>query len=195
MSAASERGRTYESKISKIMRRRLGIDIKRDLQSGAGLHKADVRDRYNELPMLLECKNQDTLKLKEWWRDANNKANALQSPVVVFPMETNDGIEDLCVLRFTDLLQLVKEVADWKETAEDLRQSAPSHIPVRKLDAVGVHIDPRNSQAVVGKITSERIERGAASCKNGHLLSIGETRCLDKKCPYSRYARLRKGKK
>lgn len=123
MSESFDKGRNYERKIQKITSKILHLDVKRDSRSGAGLHKADVRDRYNELPIFIECKDQKTLKLKEWWNDADNKSSHGQAPIVVFPYETTAGLEDLACMRYTDLLQLIREMMDWKETADDYRQN------------------------------------------------------------------------
>lgn len=122
---SNQRGLDFERRIEKVTRRLLRLDIKRDRQSGAGLNKADIRDRYRQMPIFIECKDQATLKLKEWWREANGKAVVGQSAVVVFPLET----EDLAVIRYSDLLQLIREGMDWRESLERSRKTNKGQCP------------------------------------------------------------------
>lgn len=220
MSEAFDRGRAFENKVQKITRQKLHMDIKRDRQSGAGIHKADVRDRYNELPIFIECKDHQTIKPKEWWREADAKSSYGQAPVVVFP----DNEEVLCVMRYTDLLQLVKEIADWKETAEDLREPEPmirtEHTPTGPNPFYGHNIkvnddgtlsprDPAEPSSVVTlpdgskairikqqlkPAIEKKIESGQQQCRNGHLADQwGYCQQLD--CKYSRGYRPPKVKK
>ena len=46
MSASSERGKGFELKVRNITKRLLKIELGRDPQSGAGIHKADIKPRY-----------------------------------------------------------------------------------------------------------------------------------------------------
>lgn len=78
MSDASVRGKSFELHVRKITNRLSGLDVKRDKQSGTGVHKQDIRDRYNELPIFIECKDQKTLKPKEWWRIADGESSVGQ---------------------------------------------------------------------------------------------------------------------
>ncbi len=184
MSESSQRGRAFELKVQKIVRQKLHIDAKRDSRSGAGLHKQDVRDRYNELPLFIECKDHETIKPKAWWREADAKASYRQSPVVVFP----DNEEVLCVMRFTDLLQLVKEVADWKETAEDYRTTEPmkNTTPVKKPI---IQDSGKMKQAV-----KQKVNRGATTCRNEHIADQWGY-CMQLDCKYSRGYRPKKKSK
>ena len=180
MSISSERGRSFEIKVQKITRQKLHLDIKRDPRSGAGIHKQDIRDRYNELPVFIECKDHETIKPKAWWREANAKSNYGQAPIVVFP----DDDEVLCVMRYTDLLNFIKEAADWKQEADDLRQPVP------------------NPQWKPSKLETEQIEtaveakidRGANTCRAGHI-SDEHGYCMQKDCQYRRGYVKKKSKK
>lgn len=189
MSESSERGRAYELKIEKVTRRKLHLEVKRDSRSGAGdLHKQDVRDRYNELPICIEVKNQETLKIKEWWRDADAKASFNQAAIVVFPMDE----EDLAIIRYTDLLQIIKELFDWRETAEDLQQ------PVSVLDKPKKHTleeakAEANSMAV--EATERKVEREELkTCPNHHIIARGN-KCQWKGCKFSTTYVKKKAKK
>jgi len=76
MSVSSERGRDFELKVRNITKRILKIELGRDPQSGSGIRKADIRPRFlTELPLFIECKDHETIKPKEWWRDADGKSS------------------------------------------------------------------------------------------------------------------------
>lgn len=167
MSTAFDRGRAYERNIRKITARMLKFDVQRDKQSGAGIHKQDIRDRYGELPIFIECKDQKTTKLKEWWREADSKSSYGQAPIVVFP----DNEENLCVMRYTDLLQMIRESMDWRETTGELRQ------PVK--------LEPMIMISTLPKIVREKTQRGAQTCRNGHI-SDEWGYCMQRDCKYAR---------
>ncbi|MBI5117600.1 hypothetical protein HZA56_14075 [Candidatus Poribacteria bacterium] len=183
MSEAFDRGRSFENKVRKIMSSKLQLNIKRDKQSGAGIHKQDIRDQYGQLPLFIECKDHKTTKLKEWWREADGKSNFGQAPVVVFP----DNEEVLCVMRFEDLLNIVRESMDWKDTAEDLRVDTPAIVDKKS----GVTITGSKS---VREIVEDKIARGANECRNGHIADQYGY-CMQLDCKYSRGYRAPKVKK
>lgn len=177
MSLSSERGRSFEVRVQKLTKRILKLDVKRDKQSGAGTHRQDIRDRFNEIPLFIECKDQETIKPKEWWRIANAKASYGQAPIVVFP----DNEEILCVIRYSDVLQIIKESDDYRKTLEENRISYTT-------DSKG-KIFPDLNNVVI-----EKISTGTGTCGYGHIAD--ETgHCLTKKCPYSRGYRKPKEKK
>lgn len=200
MSTSSERGKTYEIKIRKITERKLRLEVARDSRSGAGwVHKADIRDRYNEIPLSIEIKDQETLKPKEWFRDAADKASFNQMPAVVFPMDT----EDLVLMRYTDVLQLIREMMDYKEEIADLRN--PAQMPSGKRDWQGqgdrAGDDPGDNFSVAKPIktaaqAAEQIQRVAAKrttllCPAGHIADESR-RCQWKGCKYNRTYKAKK---
>lgn len=187
MSKSSERGRAFEVKVQKITRQKLHIDVKRDSRSGAGLHKQDVRDRYNELPVFIECKDHETIKPKAWWREANAKASYGQAPIVVFP----DDEEVLCVMRYTDLLQFIKEAADWKEIADDMRNT-PAPAPVKRK--VSEEEKVKNITENVQPVVDDKVSRGGNVCRAGHLADE-HGYCMQKDCQYRRGYVKKKSKK
>lgn len=195
MSESFDKGRNYERHIQKITSKMLNLEVKRDSRSGAGLHKADVRDRYNQLPIFIECKHHKTIKLKEWWKDADGKSSHGQAPVVVFPYETKAGIEDLACIRYSDLLQLIAEAMDWKETADFLRKPDT-------IDSSNIESDD-TSKTVSGEPIKEAMDfsQKAASqkqnlknCRNGHI-SDDYGYCQIKDCKYRRGYKPPKNKK
>lgn len=180
MSEASERGKSYEVKVQKLTARKLGLEVKRDSRSGAGaFHKEDIRDRYGELPLSIEVKNQATLKLKEWFRDAADKASVGQAPVVVFPMDE----DDLAVIRYGDLLNIVKEMFDWRVTAEDLQKPLPAPAEIVESKLAGLpHPIVKDAAGVAEQVKALPARN---YCPNGHAVPDGRGKCLAKYCQFS----------
>jgi len=168
MSEAFDKGRDYERHIRKVTSSILKINVQRDSKSGAGIHKQDVRDQFGLLPIFIECKDQNALSVKAEWRVTDRKSGHGQAPLVVFP----DDEEDLCVMRYADLLQFIREAWDYRDTAEDLRRPA--------VTTVGVDIPaPRSCDG---------------ACAAGHITdSYGY--CSTKGCKFSRGYRAPKVKK
>lgn len=198
MSESSDRGKNYEIKIAKLTSKKLRLEVKRDGRSGAGeFHKEDLRDRYNEIPLAIECKNQETMNLKGWWRDADAKASFGQMPAVVFPMDT----EDLVVLRYTDVLQLIREMMDYKEEAADLRKPVSRSLIHDSVMEVHQHLSPslppgiaKTAEEVAAQIERIAENRTAVTCRDGHIANEYH-QCMQKGCKYSRGYKAPKEKK
>lgn len=191
MSVSSDRGLAFERVVRKMTARVLKLDIKRDLQSGAGIHKQDIRDRFRELPIFIECKDHQTIKPKEWWREANNKAVVGEAPVVVFP----DNEEVLCVMRYSDLLQLIKEGRDWYEAYNTLLQTGP--MTDEKITSVSQRMDGENVHLMSEDELPAPIHprRAGQGCGNGHIVIDQFGHCQTKGCQFSRgYAIKKKAK-
>jgi len=185
MSAAYDRGKDWERRVFKAMSKVLKLEVKRDSRSGAGTHKADGRDQFNLVPLFIECKDHEKLNVKADWRIADGKSSHGQAPVVVFP----DNDEMLCVMRFGDVLQFIREAWDYRDTAEDLRNPA----------VVAHHIknpSKQTEEALVklGEAAAKTIKQGGKTCKNGHIVDQWGY-CMDKKCKFSRGYRPPKGGK
>lgn len=68
---ATDKGRRLENQVAKEYRK-IGVDAKRMPRSGAFSHfKSDISKRYND-GWHDECKNQETLKLREWYNQAKS---------------------------------------------------------------------------------------------------------------------------
>lgn len=129
MSESSDRGKHFELKVASVLRKKLGAKVSRDRRSGAGTNRADISDYYQQIPLHLELKDQETLKVKEWFRQADDAASFTQAPTVVFAMDE----EVLCCLRFSDLVNFLVEIADQKAEIDDLR--SPRHPKMRTLSS------------------------------------------------------------
>lgn len=81
--AASKKskGRKLELRIAAELRA-VGIDAKRTPLSGAGWMKGDVTEIGSNNMWVHECKNQEKVKLWEWWEQTKSQAFGLQKPVL-----------------------------------------------------------------------------------------------------------------
>lgn len=163
MSDASERGKTFEKKIAKVLRKKLGVKVTRDSKSGAGTNKSDINDWLNELPVRLELKDQETIKIKEWFKQAVNATAPNQVPAMAFAMD----LEVLVCLRFEDLLDFFIELKDQRAEIDDLRT------PV-----VHMGVD-------IAKGKDKTVYSVQKSCREGHL-SDEYGYCQQIRCKYSR---------
>lgn len=172
MSAASEKGRSLEQYVAKLLQKKLGARIERDRRSGAGTHqKMDLADWYRDIPLDIECKNHQAVKIKEWMRQAKAGASFRQVPTVVF--QADDDV--LAVLPFGDLVDLLAEIKQGEGRVKELERPVPV--------------------AGIEKVVDTKRSRGLATCRNGHLLSPGATKCLMKGCPHSSSYKPKKEKK
>ena len=187
MSEASDRGRNFELKVARILRSKLGAKVSRDRRSGAGINKSDISDYYQEIPLSLELKDQETIKVKEWFRQADDASSFNQATTVVFAADE----EILAVLRFSDLVNFVREIADQKAEIDDLRAPLPVHlIPSHSIARSGPLLD----LAKIKNAADLKKATGAKSCRGGHI-SDDYGYCMQLDCKYSRGYRPPKAKK
>jgi len=178
MSEAFDRGRNTEREVAALIRKKLKVHVQRDKQSGAGVNRSDIHDYYQEIPLAIECKDQETLKIKEWMRQTIDAASFNQTPTLVFRMET----ELMAVIPFSNLLDFLLEITELRAENDDLRQPIV-HIGIDKAklgrDKTVTHL------VEVGKAVTKQIERGAKTCRNGHLSDdYGYCNIID--CKFSR---------
>lgn len=77
-----------------------GVDARRMIMSGAieGF-KSDIQIN---LPISIECKNQEKVKLWEWWEQAESSCGTNKLPTLI--ISRNHIKEPLAVIKFEDLL-------------------------------------------------------------------------------------------
>lgn len=176
MSLSSDRGRNFELKVARILRSKLGAKVTRDSRSGAGTNKSDISDYYQQIPLHMELKDQETIKPKEWFRQASDAASFTQSPTVVF----NADEEVLAIIRFSDLVNFLVEIADQKAEIDDLRAplpiTQPAMVPSKAADPI---LD--KLEEPIKKV----IQRGAKTCRAGHIADEWGY-CQQLSCKYSR---------
>lgn len=172
MSDSSEKGKSLEEFVAKLLRKKLGVKVQRDKRSGAGSHqKMDIADWFQDVSLDIEVKNHETVKIKEWMRQAKKSASFRQNPAVVF--KADDDV--LVALPFEGFVDYFVEIKQLRAEVASLRAPVvPAGLP---------------------EVAASKAARGASTCRNGHLLSPGTTRCLAKGCPYSSSYKPKKEKK
>ena len=193
MSDSSQRGKTLELEVAKILRKKLNARVLRDSRSGAGVNKQDIRDYYNDIPFSIECKDQETIKVKEWFRQAVDAASFTQVPTLVFRADE----EILATVRFSDLVNLAVEIADQKAEIDDLRKPTEGYTADHHY-AVHVDEDVKAKSAITmisGKLQEfARVKPAAKFDANGHITD-DYGYCNQKGCKYSRGYKAPKAKK
>ncbi|CAH0189696.1 putative PDDEXK endonuclease [Rhodococcoides fascians] len=165
MSTSSDKGVSLENRIAKTLQKTLGARVTRDKRSGAGSHqKMDLNDYFQDTPFDIEAKNHKTVSIKEWMRQAKAGASMSRVPTVVFAAD--DDI--LACLPFDALVDLAVQIRDLTAELKDLR--TPTVLPVEEA---------------VDKAVAIKQSSGISTCRNGHIVSPGSNKCLDKHCPYS----------
>lgn len=188
MSDASAKGLYLERQVASLIRKKLGARVVRDSRSGAGTNRSDISDYYQDIPLHLEIKNQETIKIKEWFRQADQVSNFNLAPAVVFQADN----ELLVTLRFSDLLQFVAEIADQKAEIDDLRSPTSEIVLSPRTEKRNVKLG--EIVDYVAKEATKKIKRGAKTCRNGHISDeYGYCQQLD--CKYSRGYRPPKAKR
>lgn len=172
MSESSEKGRSLEEQVAKLLRKKLGVQVARDKRSGAGSHqKMDIADYFKQVPFDIEVKNHKTVKIGEWMRQAKAGASVGQVPTVVFGLDR----DVIAALPFSYLVDVEAELQQLRAEVASLRAPVvPAGLP---------------------EAAADKVARGASTCRNGHLLSPGATKCLAKGCPYSSSYKAKKEKK
>lgn len=194
MSDSSKRGVLLEREVSAILRKKLGARVMRDSRSGAGVNKQDIRDYYNDIPFSIECKDQETIKVKEWMRQAIDAASFTQVPTLVFRADE----EILACVRFSDLVNLAVEIADQKAEIDDLRMPSDTLARlgaqeiVKSINKQVVKLLPHSE--VLKQAAARKIERGVKTDANGHITD-DYGYCNQKGCKFSRGYKPPKAKK
>lgn len=196
MGLNNDKGREYELHVAKIVRRKVGKGTMRNRGSHANWHRRS--DIYTELPIHLEAKHHENVRIKEWMEQAEAAKSFSQTAVVAFRIEE----EDYACLKLTDLLDLFVQVADQQLEIEDLRAPIPvPTAPAQPEDSVLADVEkPRKSAKVEAEtLARQATERKAANeelkmCRNGHIVAVGN-KCMWKGCQYSTTAKKAKAKK
>ena len=117
----------------KAKGRRLQQAVRQDLIDRLDIHEGDILstamgqagcDLYlspaarARFPFAVECKHQETISLPTWWRQCTRNAAAEGlAPLLILKQSRR---EPLAVLRWTDLLSLLRHDHRWQNLAEGL---------------------------------------------------------------------------
>lgn len=169
------KGKSFEQQVASMIRKKADHMAKRNAGSHANWHRRS--DVFTELPIHVECKDQETIKIKEWFRQADDASSFNQVPTVVFQADENV----LCTLKFNDLLDLFVQVADLQAENEDLRQPLVQSAVLETASTSTV----QNTSAEIAPVVEKKIERGNTTCRAGHLADLWGY-CQQKDCKFSR---------
>lgn len=107
-SSAKKKGWRLESHLLAFFREHIDANTSRTAGSGSGIDKGDIR--IPKANVLVEAKNAKTIKIIDWWEQANQQSFYEDTPVVIFRNPRKKEFEEclvLCALDFfTELLKL-----------------------------------------------------------------------------------------
>ncbi len=190
-----DKGKAFEQKVAAMVRRKADGTAKRDSRSGANWHRRS--DIFTNLPLHIEVKDHETLRPKDWFREASSAASFNQTPVVVFHSDE----EVMAMLRFDDLLNLFVEIADLKAEVEDLSkptQGDDFDINFGVADAIEIGRTqlkvndgqlggefPKTADEVKKQVEQLPPRPVKRTCPEGHFVDE-YGKCIFKGCKYSR---------
>lgn len=96
-----QKGKRLEQKVAREWRRKVG-DAVRMSGSGSGYMKGDVYNHH----FSIECKNQEKVRLWEWWQQTLSQVQFNKPPALVI---SGNYRPELVVMSLNDWLDLVKE--------------------------------------------------------------------------------------
>ena len=116
-----QKGKAFQNRVRQDLVDRLGIDPGDILSTAMGQSGCDLylspaaRERF---PFGVECKAQERIALPEWWEQCTRNAAAEGlTPLLVLKQSRREA---LAVLRWTDLLALLRHDHRWENLAEGL---------------------------------------------------------------------------
>lgn len=114
---SKRKGSQYERDIAKRFQARYGVELKRTPQSGGFAKKCDLADDYRGditivdtkqmLLLHIECKNQKTLSIPKWIKQAEEDCPNGRRPIVIFHQYGSS--KDYVTLSLSDFLELVEK--------------------------------------------------------------------------------------
>jgi hypothetical protein len=118
-SSKKAKGCRLEKEIAKLYARKLFPRATRMPMSGAmQYHKGDIfKGVYDE--WVDECKNQEKVKLWEWWQQAKDQCGHYQKPLLHI---SRNYSENLTVMRTDDYFELRETIADLQQTISELEK-------------------------------------------------------------------------
>ena len=120
------KGRRFQQAVRDDLIRDLGIDPGDILSTAMGQSGCDLylspaaRERF---PFAVECKAQERIALPEWWQQCTRNADKVGLTPLLLIKRSRE--EPLAVLRWTDLLSLLRHDHRWENLAEGLTGGRP----------------------------------------------------------------------
>ncbi len=177
MAEAYDKGKAYELHVSKLIRRKADKGSMRNRSSHTnGTRRSDI---FTNLPIHVEAKHHETVRIKEWMAQAEAAKSFSQTAVVAFRI---DDMDYAC-LNLNDLLDLFVQIADQQLEIEDLRAPV-EHVVMKPAKAAEIarHEATAMAQAAVAK---KKDQPTIKYDKNGHIVDEYGY-CMQKGCKYNR---------
>ena len=121
-----QKGKAFQNRVRQDLVDRLGIDPGDILSTAMGQSGCDLslspaaRARF---PFCVECKAQERIALPAWWQQCTRNAAAEGlTPLLVLKQSRREA---LAVLRWTDLIALLRHDHRWQNLAEGLTGGRP----------------------------------------------------------------------
>lgn len=107
-----QKGQILESYVCDQIRQK-GIDLKAKPAFNSGATNTEKADVWTSMMILgqnagIECKNQATIHILEWWRQTRKLESLSKEPVLVFKQIHEPLLETKCVVYLDTLLELIK---------------------------------------------------------------------------------------
>lgn len=177
MGAAYDKGKAYELHIAKLVRKKADKGSMRN----RGSHTSSTQDAdvFTNLPIHIEAKHHESVRIKDWMEQAEASASFHQTAVVAFRIDD----KDYAALNFEDLMNLFVQIADQQAEINDLR--APVEQPVISMKKAAENARHEAVALSQAAITKKKTTNSIKFCKNGHIVdSFGY--CMQKGCKYNR---------
>ncbi len=96
-----------------------GIDLRVRPSFNSGATNTEKADIWTSMMILgqnvgIECKNQKTLAIPDWWRQVRKLESLGREPVLVFKIHNAPLGDTLATVYLNTLLEMVKEIEDLK---------------------------------------------------------------------------------
>lgn len=105
------KGKRLEIKVAQLIRDK-GLDPNAKRMPGSGAFEGFKTDLYSTLPYSFEMKNQETVKLWEWWKQALGQATIARPPVLVVGGNFRPILATMDINTFLELLLEVKQLEE-----------------------------------------------------------------------------------
>lgn len=116
-SSKKAKGKRLEHKLAQLIRE-FGLDDGAKRMIGSGAFDGWKTDIFTKLMFSFEVKNQEKVKVWEWWEQAEDQSSIAKPPVLVFSGNYRPVLATMKVETFLDLL---KEIQDLNELLEERR--------------------------------------------------------------------------
>lgn len=112
MVKAKQKGRLLENYVADQIALK-GIDPRARAEGSSGAGNREKGDVWTSMMILgqnagIECKNQKTLSIPEWWRQVKKLESLSREPVLVFKIDQEQWGDTKCVIYLDTLLELIK---------------------------------------------------------------------------------------